>query len=110
MAQSVTSRLVRIRASLTWEIDHGICRTWAQSIDGAAADMGGDGVVTMNPMLCKQLPLATNVVATREPGANAGLTLHSRELFRQGSVVQIRHQGQTYQLRLTRQDKLILTK
>ncbi|VDY05133.1 Hemin uptake protein HemP (fragment) [Thiomonas sp. Bio17B3] len=38
------------------------------------------------------------------------MTLHSRELFRQGSVVQIRHQGQTYQLRLTRQDKLILTK
>jgi hemin uptake protein HemP len=56
------------------------------------------------------LPRAANVVSALEPGASAGLTLHSRELFRQGSVVQIRHQGQTYQLRLTRQDKLILTK
>lgn len=42
--------------------------------------------------------------------ARTGLTLHSRELFRQGAVVQIRHRGQTYLLRLTRQDKLILTK
>lgn len=110
MAQSVSPRLVRFRADLTWEIDHGICRTWAQSVGGAAADVGGDGVVTMNPVRCGQLPRAANVVAALEPGANAGLTLHSRELFRQGSVVQIRHQGQTYQLRLTRQDKLILTK
>ena len=45
-----------------------------------------------------------------EPVTHPGLTLHSRELFRQGAVVQIRHQGQIYQLRLTRQDKLILTK
>ncbi|OIQ79683.1 hemin uptake protein hemP [mine drainage metagenome] len=43
-------------------------------------------------------------------GPAIGLILHSRELFRQGAVVQIRHQGQTYQLRLTRQDRLILTK
>jgi hypothetical protein len=43
-------------------------------------------------------------------GSATGLILHSRELFRQGAVVQIRHQGQTYQLRLTRQDRLILTK
>ena len=32
------------------------------------------------------------------------------EIALQGAVVQIRHQGQIYQLRLTRQDKLILTK
>ncbi|MGE0072437.1 MAG: hemin uptake protein HemP [Thiomonas sp.] len=51
----------------------------------------------------------TAVVGAGLPG-RAPLVLHSRELFRQGAVVQIRHQGQTYQLRLTRQDKLILTK
>jgi hemin uptake protein HemP len=44
------------------------------------------------------------------PVTHTGLTLHSRELFRQGAVVQIRHRGQIYMLRLTRQDKLILTK
>jgi hemin uptake protein HemP len=51
----------------------------------------------------------TAVAGQGLPG-RAPLVLHSRELFRQGAVVQIRHQGQTYQLRLTRQDKLILTK
>lgn len=50
------------------------------------------------------------VAAAPPHGPATGLILHSRELFRQGAVVQIRHQGQTYQLRLTRQDRLILTK
>ena len=64
----------------------------------------------MNATLRKALPHEANGRGAPEQSANPGLTLHSRELFRQGAVVQIRHQGQTYQLRLTRQDKLILTK
>lgn len=36
--------------------------------------------------------------------------LHSGELFRDGKVVYIEHQGQVYLLRLTRENKLILTK
>ncbi|MGC9161944.1 MAG: hemin uptake protein HemP [Thiomonas sp.] len=48
--------------------------------------------------------------AAAPTAARTGLTLYSRELFRQGAIVQIRHRGQTYLLRLTRQDKLILTK
>lgn len=48
--------------------------------------------------------------AAEPPQPQGGLILHARELFRQGPVVQIRHHGQTYQLRLTRQDRLILTK
>ncbi|MDY0331252.1 MAG: hemin uptake protein HemP [Thiomonas sp.] len=64
----------------------------------------------MNATLRKALPREANGMGAPEQSASPGLTLHSRELFRQGAVVQIRHQGQTYQLRLTRQDKLILTK
>jgi hemin uptake protein HemP len=37
-------------------------------------------------------------------------TLTSRELFRQGNTVRIEHAGQIYWLRLTRGNKLILTK
>lgn len=36
--------------------------------------------------------------------------LSSRELFRNGNLVCIEHQGQQYWLRLTRGNKLILTK
>ncbi len=65
----------------------------------------------MNGLTCNSSPRGAEPLGvaaqTAEP---AGLTLHTRELFRQGAVVQIRHGGQTYQLRLTRQDKLILTK
>lgn len=64
----------------------------------------------MNTMLCKEGPGSMPGGAPGDNAPAAGLTLHSRELFRQGAVVQIRHHGQTYQLRLTRQDKLILTK
>lgn len=59
---------------------------------------------TPNPSSSDQSPPPAAAAAA------GGLVLHSRELFRQGAVVQIRHQGQTYQLRLTRQDRLILTK
>jgi len=64
----------------------------------------------MNTAQSKERPAPRLHGALVENPPNTGLTLHSRELFRQGAVVQIRHQGQTYQLRLTRQDKLILTK
>ena len=64
----------------------------------------------MNPLSVKAVPLSATMGTVPEQVASPGLTLHSRELFRQGAVVQIRHQGQIYQLRLTRQDKLILTK
>ncbi len=38
------------------------------------------------------------------------LQLSSQELFRNGNTVRIEHAGQTYWLRLTRGNKLILTK
>lgn len=43
-------------------------------------------------------------------GMAAPETLDSRQLFRGGNTVQIAHAGQCYQLRLTRENKLILTK
>lgn len=43
-------------------------------------------------------------------GVAAPETLDSRQLFRGGNTVQIAHAGQCYQLRLTRENKLILTK
>ena len=36
--------------------------------------------------------------------------LRTQDLFRAGNTVQIEHRGQHYQLRLTRENKLILTK
>ncbi len=38
------------------------------------------------------------------------LRLQSRELFGSRNEILIEHQGETYRLRLTRNDKLILTK
>lgn len=38
------------------------------------------------------------------------LRLCTRDLFRDGNTVRIDHEGQTYWLRLTRANKLILTK
>lgn len=43
----------------------------------------------------------------REPQVR---TIDSAELFSQGREVMIRHQGEHYRLRLTRNQKLILTK
>jgi hemin uptake protein HemP len=40
----------------------------------------------------------------------SALQLSSEELFRKGKTVRIEHAGQTYWLRLTRGNKLILTK
>lgn len=38
------------------------------------------------------------------------LVLNSRQLFRDGDIVYIEHEGERYQLRRTRENKLILTK
>jgi hemin uptake protein HemP len=50
----------------------------------------------------------TNDAATHRVQEAESLT--SRELFRHGNTVRIEHAGQTYWLRLTRGNKLILTK
>ena len=44
------------------------------------------------------------------PVAGAAVPISSTALFGSGSVVQIAHEGETYTLRKTRNDKLILTK
>lgn len=45
------------------------------------------------------------------PAARTPLPVHeSSELFRAGKEILIRHAGELYRLRLTRQNKLILTK
>lgn len=52
--------------------------------------------------------LATLVV---EPPASGQLPLIAADqLFRQGNTLRIEHAGQIYQLRVTRENKLILTK
>lgn len=40
----------------------------------------------------------------------APLNTSSRSLFGEANELQIEHRGETYRLRITRQDKLILTK
>lgn len=55
-------------------------------------------------------PAATNAPARAEPPDEALPRLHTGELFRAGNEVLIEHRGEIYRLRLTRQDKLILTK
>lgn len=51
--------------------------------------------------------LATTSLAP--PAGRLPLILSS-ELFRQGNMLRIAHGGQVYQLRVTRENKLILTK
>jgi hemin uptake protein HemP len=45
-----------------------------------------------------------------DEAASQSTQLSSQELFRTGNTVRIEHAGQTYWLRLTRGNKLILTK
>lgn len=46
-----------------------------------------------------------------QPAAGGQLPLiSSGQLFRQGNTLRIEHAGQIYQLRLTRENRLILTK
>ena len=47
--------------------------------------------------------------AASRTGEGPGV-IDSRDLFRGGNTVHIAHAGQCYQLRLTRENKLILTK
>lgn len=52
--------------------------------------------------------LATIPVGALPPGQLPLIV--SEELFRQGTTLRIAHSGQVYQLRLTRENRLILTK
>ena len=58
-------------------------------------------------------PLATENRPTKAPPPakpQGPALLESKMLFRQGQEVVIRHQGELYRLRCTRNGKLILTK
>lgn len=46
----------------------------------------------------------------QSPASNQPLTLESGQLFAMGKEVRIRHAGEEYRLRLTSNNKLILTK
>ncbi len=46
----------------------------------------------------------------RHAASTTPRTVDSAELFQGESLLLIRHQGETYRLQTTRQDKLILTK
>lgn len=61
------------------------------------------------------LPQATAISTRRQsdstPAPLAGLPrVHSHDLFRDGHLVLIEHGGEHYYLRMTRNNKLILTK
>jgi hemin uptake protein HemP len=49
-------------------------------------------------------------IGVEDQAASAAQKLSSQDLFRHGSTVCIEHQGEHYWLRLTRGNKLILTK
>lgn len=51
---------------------------------------------------------AKDVMPPRSSGEP--LVLSTRDLFRHGNTIHIEHSGQYYQLRITRGNKLILTK
>lgn len=55
-------------------------------------------------------PSATTPSAQARPGSLAQAAFDSRDLMRGGREVLIRHAGQVYRLRHTRNDKLILVK
>ncbi len=48
--------------------------------------------------------------ASQPGGGNPRSRIDSQQLLRGASVVEIEHAGQCYQLRVTRENKLILTK
>lgn len=49
-------------------------------------------------------------VPTPTPAAGEPPVIRSAQLFRDGNAVRIEHAGQHYLLRITRENKLILTK
>jgi hemin uptake protein HemP len=63
--------------------------------------------------IMSRTPVCPTPIAAATPSLGAAAApevIDSRELFRAGNTVQIAHAGQRYQLRLTRENKLILTK
>lgn len=50
------------------------------------------------------------IVTVDNPPAGQAPVVASRQLFRGNNTVRIEHEGQCYMLRLTRENKLILTK
>ncbi len=60
--------------------------------------------------LTERLPLSLNAVRAPMPVERPQAEFDSRDLMRGGREVLIRHAGQTYRLRHTRNDKLILVK
>jgi hemin uptake protein HemP len=59
-------------------------------------------VMQNNPRSSAERPSPSPVAAPRR--------FSSRELFGRGDLIEIEHNGEIYTLRLTRRDKLILTK
>lgn len=53
-------------------------------------------------------PPPAQTAGQKQPAAEK--VIDSRELFRHGTTLQIEHAGQRYILRVTRENKLILTK
>lgn len=51
-----------------------------------------------------------DTVVQRQPSAGELPLVASAQLFRQRTTLRIAHAGQVYQLRLTRENRLILTK
>lgn len=64
-------------------------------------------VIAMKPAFSPDKPRLA--VETAAPLARP-VPMAAQDLFQGGSVVAIEHKGELYQLRLTRNDKLILTK
>jgi hemin uptake protein HemP len=57
-----------------------------------------------------QSAVRLTLVASDPPNSGAQTVISSQELFRYGSELLIEHFGQLYRLRMTRENKLILTK
>lgn len=51
-----------------------------------------------------------DTVALAQPAPGALPLISSARLFSQGNTLRVEHGGQVYQLRVTRENKLILTK
>ena len=64
--------------------------------------------MTRTPAHADTAPTPDGQPARRAPGEPP--VIRSAELFRRGNAVRIEHAGQHYLLRITRENKLILTK
>ncbi len=52
----------------------------------------------------------TNTLSLKKTRTKSFLGLNTQQLFKNKTVVSIRHQGELYYLRLTKNNKVILTK